>query len=244
MLKPTIISQSELNRVDPTKECFIIKNVMPVSDCYEIVEYLTLFSKEHEENKKVHGENWHYYVRTNGNFFDSFLFNELSRIESKTLIKAYKKLFDFYNLFGEKTELNNFEEETKISDFYTQYRIINPLVFYYFVQKSQFGFHKHDSRNQKFQLLMNLTQPGVDYIGGETWVYMGADKPNIKNPHLIDECIVFGKEFEIGDVYSFPYHLWHKVEMPLQAKSDINARVSLLMPLGVRNSSDYPNENL
>ncbi len=196
------------------------------------------------ENTRFRGENWHYYIREHGNFFDSFLFNGLAKLDYEPLTLAYKNLFNIYNLLGESTELNDFEKEISITDFNTNFRTINPLAFWYVNGQSKFSFHKHDIRNQKFQLLTNLTQPDIDYIGGETWVYMGNGKPNLYDKNLRDQCVIFGNEFEIGDTFSFPYDKWHKVNMSFDATCIGGARVSLLMPLGIRNSKEYKNEFL
>jgi len=164
------------------------------------------------------------------------------------LIGAYKKLFDIYNQLGEETDSNNFDIDCKNSEFITEYKIINPLVFWYYNNKSKFGFHKHDLRNQKFQLLLNLTQPGIDYIEGETLIYMGEGRPDLNSQNITEECCIFGSEFEAGDIFSFPYGLWHRVNMPKSIVSKANstegcdARVSLLMPLARRNAVGYSNE--
>jgi len=243
-MKPKIVTLETINQVDPSCECFIIKNTLSKEICSALVEYLEKFANENAENLKFSGENWHYLVRSNNNFFNSFLFNDLSKLNFSLLTSAYKNLFNLYNKLGESTFHNDFQKEIKISDFVTNYRTINPLVFYYFNQKSQFGFHKHDIRNQKFQLLTNLTQPKYDYLGGETWVYMAQGKPDLNDIFLEEKCVVFGEEFEIGDTFSFPYDKWHKVERCFDASYKDGKRVSLLMPLGARNNKEYKNEVL
>jgi len=243
-MKPKIVTLDTLNKVDPSHDCFIIKESLPRKICTEIVAFLKEFSIKNAENERFRGENWHYIVRSHNNFFDSFLFNELSTLNFPLLTLAYKNLFDLYRNLGESTDLNNFEREITISDFKTDFRVINPLVFWYFNEKSQFGFHKHDMRNQKFQLLTNLTQPKHDYIGGQTWVYMGEGKPDLTDAHFEEKCVIFGDEFDIGDTFSFPYDKWHKVDRCFDAAYTNGNRVSLLMPLGFRNSEDYKNEVL
>jgi hypothetical protein len=245
MVKPLIVTLDTLSQVDPVRDCFIIKKVFDAEFCESISRFLIRFSAINPENHKVDGENWHYWVKTNGNSFDSFIFNSLDKLNERPLTDAYRKLFHIYTLLGESTHLKDFDKEIKIDDYHTDYRVINPLVFFYAVNSSNFNFHKHDSRNQKFQLLLNLTQPNIDYCNGKTWVYLEDGKPDPRDPSLVDKCCVFGDEFEAGDVFSFPYHRWHKVDKPTNAAaSGINARISLLMPLGKRNSAEYPNEYL
>ena len=243
-MKPTIITIRELRSVNPSTDCFIIKNALPIDSCVRIVEFLNFFSANFAENVKSAGQNWRYFPKNNGNFFETYIFNELDLIDSAFLFEAFRRLFDLYNMLGEATFLNDFERETKISSFSTDFRIINPLVFRYPTEKSRFGFHKHDSRNQKFQLLTNLTMPGIDYVGGETWVYMQEGRPDIYDPKLSEKCVIFGEEFQMGDTLSFPYHYWHQVLTPKDAIYKGGKRISLLMPLGCRNSEDFPNEYL
>lgn len=193
---------------------------------------------------EIQGENWHYIVKSNENYFDSFLFNDLEKLDFPALTSTYRKLFYYYQKLGEKTFYNDFEKEIGINDFKTDFKTINPLVFWYYNQKSVFNFHKHDIKNQRFQLLTNLTQPGYDYSAGETLVYMGEGKPDLKDDSLREKCIIFGDEFEIGDVFSFPYDRWHMVNKSFDCKYENGARVSLLMPLGMRNDQNSKNELL
>lgn len=243
-MKPKIININSLSSVDPTKDCFIIKDVLDPKICTQITNQLVKFSDDNPENFRVNGENWHYFVRSHGNYFDSFIFNDLDKLGSSELKFAFRMLYNLYKDFGASTFCSDFEKEIKISDFVTDYSVINPLVFRYFNEKSIFGFHKHDPRNQKFQLLMNLSSPGVDYVGGYTYVYMNDSKPNLDCIDYERDCVIFDEDFSIGDVFSFPYHLWHKVDMPLNSESvtGLGARFSLLMPLGHRNSEKYKNE--
>ena len=242
-MRPKIVTIETLQQVDPTKECFVIKKTLDEEICIKLVDYLRNFAKENKKNKKTKGENWHYSVNSNGNFFETFLFNDLAKLDFSLLTLAYKNLFDIYNILGEHTVINDFNKEITISDFFGDFRIINPLVFWYFNEKSDFGFHKHDIRNQKFQLLTNLTQPKYDYDSGETWVYMGDGKPNLYDKSLKEKCVIFGDEFEIGDTFSFPYDRWHKVVKCVDSAYKNGNRVSLLMPLGPRNNN-YKNEIL
>jgi len=243
-MKPKIITLDKLDTVDPASECFIVKNTLSKEECKSIVDFLHVFMMQNDENVRYRGENWHYFVRSNNNYFDSFLFNDLSSLGSSLLTSAYFNLFKLYNTLGESTFYNDFGREITISDFTTTFKVINPLVFWYLNSRSKFGFHKHDVRSQKFQLLTNLTQPGYDYLGGETWVYMSKGKPDLSDCNLKDKCVVFDEDFEIGDTFSFPYDRWHKVESSFDASYTGGKRISLLMPLGARNNTNYKNEYL
>lgn len=238
------VSYKDLGKValDPTRDCIVIRDVLNEGHCDYLVDFLTRFSKDNAPNQRLGGENWHYFVSSKGNSFDSFLFNNLKGLGDAKLTEAYGTLYKIYNVMGERTHYDNFELETGI-DNVLEHRMINPLVFYYPAETSNFGWHKHDIRNQKFQLLCNLTQPGIDYTQGETWIYMADGKPDPDDPKLKEKCVVFGNNFEKGDVFSFPFQCWHKVLPTKKGESKTNARVSLLMPLAAR-SGEYKNEYL
>jgi hypothetical protein len=51
---------------------------------------------------------------------------------------------------------------------------------------------------------------------------------------LTEQVEIFSANFEKGDIFSFPYNLWHKVEPVMKGTGPLNARVSLLMPLHPR----------
>lgn len=241
-IKARQISINELNKVDPLTDCFIIKNVFSKQKCDRVINFLKRFSSENKENERVAGQNWHYLVRSNNNFFDSYIFNSLASLDCFELKLMYRRLYELYNFFGGKTFVNDFDKEIKIQDFTTNYKIIQPLCFWYFNNKSTFNWHKHDLLNQKFQLVTNLTQPGFDYKEGETLVYTGIGKPINDNSLNCEEVTEFGSNFEKGDVFSFPYGFWHKVKTSKTTGLGIDARVSLLMPIGYRNNDIVKNE--
>jgi hypothetical protein len=167
-MRPKIVTTQTLHLIDPAVDCFIIKNTLTKKMCCELVAYLKCFAYLNRDHSRVKGENWHYMLNVKDITFDYFTFNELEKLDFPLLTDAYQNLFNLYNILGEKTFYNDFKKEIKISDFATDFRTICPLVFWYFNGLSKFDFHKHDIRNQKFQLLTNLTQPNYDYIGGET----------------------------------------------------------------------------
>jgi len=204
--------------------------VFSQESCEKLLRYLENFSKNNADNIRAYGDNWHYWATSHGTNFDSFLFQNLNGLPDNVLIKSfYRKLYDIYADLGEETYYKDFDYECGISE--NSVKTINPLVFWYKAALSRFGWHKHPAENQKFQLLCNLTKPGVDYSGGETFVYMGEGTPD---PEKMDDCEVFDSIFEQGDVFSFPYHRWHKVNPVLKGTGGWESRVSLLMPLSKR----------
>jgi len=245
MIKPKIITIDKIGKIDPKNDCFIIKKYIDKELCFKLKEYTLSLKKKYAPNEKFEGENWYYKVSKNRTEFIHYMFNELEVIKNKKLTSVYKKIFDLYALLGEFTHYNNFESEIKIKDSHTEYKIINPLIFHYENNKSIFEFHKHDARTQAFQLLVNLSQPGVDYNEGETIVYMQDKRPDIlNNKDLYENSCVFGDEFEMGDLFSFPYNKWHMVKTPVSCSEESSGRMSLLMPLSRRNNENYKNEYL
>jgi hypothetical protein len=171
-------------------------------------------------NERVKGENWHYTVKKEGISFESFLFNDLNQLSNPVLSQFYRKLFELYVVFGESFPLKAFEEQAgPVSD--PETKVIRPAVFWYPAGVGEFAWHQHPGDYQNFQLLTNLTRPHIDYNGGETRVRMSE---------ALTET--FNDRFEQGDVFSFPYTRWHMVSPVLAGTSGLNARVSLLMPLG------------
>lgn len=216
-----IIQSSQLAEVNPTLECFIVKNVIADLECEKIIAYLSEKLNSFEENQKFEGNNWYYDAKKEDTYFHSFLFNQLSTVSCISIIDAYKKLFEYYKFLGQDIE-GNFEYHMS-SDLLEHVKTINPLVFWYPAGVGRFDWHQHPPQYQKFQLLLNLTQPNLDYVGGHTHVKLNEDQVEIFNEN-------FGK----GDVFSFPYTLWHKVEPVLKSVGALKARVSLLMPLHPR----------
>ncbi len=224
-----IIKLSELNSVDPRKECFIVKNFFDKKRCETLLNFLSEFSKSHSDNEKVNGENWHYWVTSRGNSFDSFLFNQLGTLGFDELTESYRDIWKVYQHFGEKTFVNNFDEEINVVR--DDVKTIQPLVFSYKSNQGKFDWHKHPSGNNSFQLLVNLTKFGTDYTGGETIIYNGEGKPS---EDFLKNSDIFDSNFDQGDMFSFPYTRWHKVNPVFAGKGGIDFRVSMLMPLAMR----------
>lgn len=83
--------------------------------------------------------------------------------------------------------------------------------------------HDYPPGNQASQLLLYLTQFGHDYTGGWTHITMPDGSTE-----------TFDDRLEKGDIFSFPYDLWHKVDDIMLGPSELGARVALLMPLHPR----------
>ena len=100
---------------------------------------------------------------------------------------------------------------------------LNPLVFEYLIP-SEFGWHAHSARYQKFQLVMNLTSPGRDYESAVFEVAFNASTSwkLTKHPQ--------------GSVFSFPYPYAHRVTRikPVSDPCVIQRYVHLLMPIHPR----------
>ena len=183
--------------------------------------YLKEILKSQEQNKPFEGNNWHYDVKKVDTYFHSFLFNELSLVTCTSLLNAYKSIFEYYKFLGQDIEGEFFHHIG--SPLPENSKTINPLVFWYPAGIGKFDWHQHPPQYQKFQLLLNLTQPNFDYVGGQTHVKLNEEQVEI-----------FDENFEKGDVFSFPYNLWHKVEPIKESISPLKARVSLLMPIHPR----------
>jgi len=171
--------------------------------------------------------------------FQSFLFNELSKIDNLNIKCVYEKLWNIYQECGEPVDFHTFESAIRSID--NNCHHINPLVFRYFGESSNFGWHKHPGKNNRFQLLINLSRPGIDYTAGETMVWMGEGKPTFlegtaAEAKKIDEMEIFDSRFEQGDLFSFPYTKWHRVSKlgDFEELNKEQERVSLLMPIARR----------
>ena len=217
-----------------TENVIIIKKFIEPKICRRIVKFLNKFKKKHSENELVSNGNWHYTVNSNKNFFYSFHFYNLKSLKNLDLIKVYKKIYNLYKRFNNTTFTKNFEKEIVNPIIDSKKRIV-PLVFYYPADKSNFVWHKHPGSVQPFQIVVNLTEPGIDYLGGETLILIKKkiSKEIIKNKNNI--ISITPEKFSIGDLYSFPGNAWHMIK-PTKSTINIgnNARISLIMPLALR----------
>jgi hypothetical protein len=104
---------------------------------------------------------------------------------------------------------------------------LDPLLFHYPPGTGTFRRHAHEPGYQKTQVLINLTKRHRDYAGGET---------------LIEESdgtvVELGENFDQGDLFSFPYPLFHsvrRVAIPKGRKgNETIGRISMLMPFHPR----------
>lgn len=226
------IGINELNLINPLEECFVIKNFIPKEWCESIINFLKLIKNSHLPNQRYSGDNWYYIVNKNETYFDSFIFNELFNIKCEQLVETYQKLFQLYKLLGE--ELDGDWQTFLFNNAPANHKTINPLIFSYPAGIGKFEPHQHPDIFQKFQLLINLTEPGLDYKGGFTHIQMNDKK--------ID---TFDHNFKQGDLFSFPYNKWHSVDPILDGCSTLNSRISLLMPLHPRSGiqTNYNSES-
>ncbi|MGE4596921.1 MAG: hypothetical protein AAEA78_02995 [Methylophilaceae bacterium] len=212
-----IISDKQLHTVDPNKECFIIKSQVSQTVCDEVVSFLSVLLSKYKPNEKFNGNNWLADIEHNKTFFHSFVFDSLKALNHQPLYSCFQTLFDAYQKLGANIKgdfgaliSDNVKVESKG---------IKPLVFLYSSGVGEFDWHQHPSEHQQFQLLLNLTDPTIDYTGGATTVRMDKGEET------------FGSQFKKGGMFSFPYTNWHKVNHVFSGTGNLKSRISLLMPL-------------
>jgi len=186
-------------------------------------EVLNFFECNQENENR--GSNWWYTVEKEKTFFKSILFLSGDGLDNlPNLKKCFTSLFETYQKYGLIPIDSTFNEmRSPTSD---DMVAINPIVFYYPAGTGIFDWHSHDPEYQQFQLLANITQPEIDYLGGETQILM----PN-------ESCHAFDHNFEMGDVFSFPYSYPHRVlpvKLSTSYASGASARISVLMPIHPR----------
>jgi hypothetical protein len=209
-----------VNSVNPTNTPFLVKSFVDKLSCDKALVDLTNYQQEFSENERFHGENWYYLVDKFDSQFFSFNLNSLNSLQSNILSSMYLKLFDAYRALGDDIERDfEFHVQNEFDG-----KTINPLVFWYPHGTGKFDWHQHPATWQKFQLLINLTEPEEDYQGGFTHI------------EIEDGSVeVFDHNFEKGDMFCFPYTCWHKVAPIFKGRSgETSKRVSLLMPLHPR----------
>ena len=212
--------QSISNQIDPNNEPFIVKNVIDAKLCDRALVELCNYRSSYAINEYFSNNNWHYVVDKNETKFFSFLFNSLGSLTDSVLPNIYSIIFETYKKLGDDIEEDfDFHVKNKVEG-----KTINPLVFWYPSGIGKFDWHQHPPTWQKFQLLINLTQPNIDYKGGHTHIEMSDGSVEI-----------FDHNFEKGDMFCFPYSHWHKVDPILKGPiGDTSKRVSILMPLHPR----------
>jgi len=212
--------QAAIDNADPSQSPFIIKRFVSRELCDDAVKEIGGYLNAFKCNERFFGENWHYKVKKNDTEFNSFLFNSLGSLPQSILPIIYEKIFYAYQKLGDDIP-NDFSSHLQQG---IEGKTINPLVFWYPYGVGKFDWHQHPPTWQKFQLLINLTQPITDYDGGFTHVEL--EKNNIE---------VFDHNFEKGDMFCFPYTKWHKVDPILKGSiGEPSKRIALLMPLHPR----------
>ena len=154
----------------------------------------------------------------------TFHFLDLENLSNDLIYNCYEKMFNLIKIFEKKENKiyinNNFEYHAKFRN-EKDLSTINPHILIYKYPNGQFNWHKHMPNYQKFQLVINLTEPGDDYNGGNTNIITDDNKIESFN----------NNNFQKGDLFSFPYHLWHEVEEVQKGKKNNSAKISLLMPI-------------
>jgi hypothetical protein len=205
----------------------VVKGVLNPQLCDEVTAAVEAWSRERAANEG-RGENWWYRVSKEGSEFDSFMFWKIDSLRPPTLREklqfVYGRLFDAHVFCGSVPSDATFDELVLHQG---NQPVLEPLVFHYRPGTGKFQRHAHESGCQKTQVLINLTKRGRDYLGSET---------------LIEEAdgnvVKLGENFDQGDLFSFPYSLFHSVN-PVLAPANPKAigRMSILMPFHPRNTT-------
>jgi hypothetical protein len=206
----------------------VVKGVLDPQLCDDLALAVQAWSRERAANEG-RGENWWYCVSKEGSEFDSFLFWSLDCLRPASLREklqfVYHRLFDAHVFCGTLPSDAKFDELALDRG---NQPALEPLIFHYRPGTGKFQRHAHEAGYQKTQVLINLTKRGRDYCGGET-VIEETDGNLVK----------LGEIFDQGDLFSFPYSLFHSVN-PVLAPANPNAtgRMSILMPVNIRGKSN------
>lgn len=208
------------DQIDPNNEPFIVKNVIDAELCHQALEELSNYQSSYALNEYFFKNNWYNSVDEDNAKYFSFSFNSLGSLKNSVLPYIYSIIFETYKKLGDDIEDDfDFHVKNKVEG-----KTINPLVFWYPCGVGKLDWHQHPPIWQKFQLLINLTQPDIDYKGGNTHIKMSDGSVEI-----------FDHNFEKGDMFCFPYTNWHKVDPVLEGQiGNTSKRVSILMPLHPR----------
>ena len=145
------------DQIDPTNEPFIVKNVIDAELCNQALEELSNYRSSYAINEYFFENNWYYIVNKDNNKFFSFSFNSLGSLKNSVLPNMYSIIFETYKKLGDDIEEDfDFHVKNKVEG-----KTINPLVFWYPSEGGKFNWHQHPPTWQKFQLLINLTQPDI-----------------------------------------------------------------------------------
>jgi hypothetical protein len=206
----------------------VIKGVLDRTLCDALVSAIDGWGQQRQPNQE-RGKNWWYRVKKETSKFDSFLFWQLENLEPvelrERLLCAYRVLFEAHVLCG--TVLPRASFENLLAD-QGDKPSLDPLIFFYRPGTGAFQRHAHEPGYQKTQVLINLTKRNRDYAGGET---------------LVEESdgnvVELGEVFDQGDLFSFPYPLFHSVA-PVTSPNGKNGigRMSILMPFHPRDRTN------
>lgn len=181
--------------LDLENTLLIVKGAIASEQCHLAREYVNDFVSHREPNEGSNGGkgNWYYLAQRDQEVhFYNCTFNALSSLGVPSFEEVFSKMFVFHES-ANRLGLHSLQAK--------QYHCaFNPLVFFYPAGSGRFQWHLHDKTHQRYQVIANLTRPGVDYRGGETIIQM-RDQSQVE----------LGADFEEGDIAVFPYDLWHRV---------------------------------
>lgn len=209
---------ADLARYSATDVC-VVKNAYSADQCDDLIAATIAWRAERSPNEG-RGKNWWYRITRDGSSFDSFLFRALQELEPATfrtpLVEAYRTLCDAHRYCGTVPPEARFEE---LATDRGALPSLDPLMFFYPPGEGRFRRHGHVSEWQKTQVLLNITRRGRDYQGGETLIEAEDG-----------EIIELGECFDQGDIFSFPYRLFHSVNTVEAATPESRGRISVLIP--------------
>jgi hypothetical protein len=139
------------------------------------------------------------------------------------LLAVYRRLFEGHISCG--TLPNGTDFESVLGDRGSQ-PSLDPLAFYYPPRTGVFYRHAHVPKYRVTQVLVNITKPGRDYVGGETLI-------EEDDGHVVS----LGECFDQGDMFSFPYRHYHSVNAVQPANKLSIGRISILMPFHPRSDN-------
>ena len=214
----------ELPKYSSDNVC-VVKGVLNQAFCDELVSAVNSWRQGRLPNQD-RGANWWYRITKDGSEFDSCLFWQLKQVAPadlrEKLLHVYRVLFEAHVLCGTIPYNSTFDELLLDRG---ERPSLEPLIFFYKSGTGKFRRHAHELGFQQTQVLINLTKRNRDYFGGET---------------IIEEAngneVELGDVFDQGDLFSFPYSLFHAVkDVELRDGSNEGGRMSILLPFHPRN---------